>query len=442
MDWSKLPDLAAVALLTCAFASVAQRGRSAISGIWLTGWLLIDLHFAAFLFQVQNQFLENLLTTIGYASLVWAGAIFTWACVPYRERFSSRLMLGMLLGSNTFYLALLVVFPDGSWMYVPAAALVGAGPLLIALFTARTFFHPLRMVLVSTYCALSAFLLVFEFRAKGGDLCLNAILFTVYFTCCIHFWTTYKRASTGAFITIAGFLTWASVFVVGPVLEAIFPNAHVESEVWNLPKYVVAVGMILLQLENQIEHNKYLALHDELTGLPNRRLFEDRLTGALERAKRSGTQTALLLVDLDHFKQVNDTVGHHIGDLLLQRVGQIFNSRVRRSDTVARTGGDEFSIILESPTSREIANLVRTSLMQLLEEPFELEGHSVQVGGSVGIAVFPEDASDAATLRIAADLKMYGNKNAGRMSELQVPDPRIVKDPFPAGDAHREAATQ
>jgi diguanylate cyclase (GGDEF)-like protein len=440
VDWSKLPDLAAVALLTCAFASVAHRGRSAVSNLWLTGWLLIDLHFAAFFFQLQNTFLENLLNLVGYAALVWAGLIFMWSCVPYREQLSSRVMLALLLCANTLYLAVLVLAPDGSWMFVPAAALIGAGPLALALTTARGFTHPLRWTLVGTYCALSAFLLLFQYRPNGADLALNAILFTVYFSCCIHFWARYKHTTTGTLINLAGFLAWALVFVVAPFLEFFYPNAHIESEVWNLPKYVVAVGMILLQLEDQIEHNKHLALHDELTGLPNRRLFEDRLDGALERARRSGTQTALLLVDLDHFKQVNDTVGHHIGDLLLKRVGQIFNSRVRRSDTVARTGGDEFSIILESPTSREIADLVGSSLMQLLDEPFELEGHSVCIGGSVGIAIFPEDASEAATLRIAADLRMYGDKNAGRTDELNISTPRIKRRSFPAADAQSEAA--
>ncbi len=441
MDWSKLPDLAAVALLTCAFASVAHRGRSAASGLWLTGWLLIDLHFAASLLLTQNAFMQNLLLLFVYAALVWAGVIFMWACVPYRDKLSSRSMLLVLLGANTLYLALLVTAPSNSWMFVPAAALIGAGPLLLALLTSHAFTHPLRWTLVCIYCGLSAFLLVFQYRPNGSDLALNAVLFTVYLGCSIHFWTTYKRPTTGAFITIAGFFAWAFVFVVAPVLEFLYPNVHVESEVWNLPKYVVAVGMILLQLEDQIAHNKHLALHDELTGLPNRRLFEDRLVGALERARRSGTQAALLLVDLDHFKQVNDTVGHHIGDLLLRRVGQIFNTRVRRSDTVARTGGDEFSIILESPTSREIADLVGDSLMQLLEEPFEFEGHSVRIGGSVGTAIFPEDAHDAASLRIAADRRMYGDKNAGRTLEPNLRRPLIDQRSFPATDPQGEAAT-
>jgi diguanylate cyclase (GGDEF)-like protein len=442
VDWSKLPDLAAVALLTCAFASVAHRGRSAVSGLWLTGWLLIDLHFAAFLFNVQNEFFQNLMQVVGFGSLVWAGLIFMWACVPYRDKLSSRLMLFVLLGSNTLYLAVLVWAPANSWMFVPAAALIGAGPLLLAMLASRGFTHRIRWALVTIYCGLSAFLLLFQYRPNGPDLALNAVLFTVYLGCSIHFWAVYKRTTTGTFITIAGFIAWAFVFVIGPALAMLYPSAHVESEVWNLPKYVVAVGMILLQLEDQIEHNKHLALHDELTGLPNRRLFEDRLVGALERARRSGTQTALLLVDLDHFKQVNDTVGHHIGDLLLRRVGQIFNERVRRSDTVARTGGDEFSIILESPTSREIAGLVGNSLMQLLAEPFEFEGHSVRIGGSVGIAVFPEDANDAATLRIAADLRMYGDKYSDRTREPDLPAPRIQPHSFSAPDPQSEAATQ
>ncbi|MGB6830315.1 MAG: hypothetical protein WBE41_19870, partial [Terracidiphilus sp.] len=178
MDWTKLPDLAAVALLTCAFASVAYRGRSTVSGLWLTGWLLIDLHFAAFLYQSQNTLLDYLLTLVGYGSLVWAGLIFMWACVPYRDKVSSRVMLVVLLSANTLYLALSVAAPSGSWMFVPAAALIGAAPLTLALITARSFTHPLRWALITIYSALSIFLMVFQYRPNGSDLALNAVLFT------------------------------------------------------------------------------------------------------------------------------------------------------------------------------------------------------------------------------------------------------------------------
>jgi len=132
---------------------------------------------------------------------------------------------------------------------------------------------------------------------------MNAVMVAVFLDCAIKFFFAYRRATAGAFITIAGFTVWASIFALGPALFYYFPQVHVEAEVWNLPKFIVAIGMILLLLEDQIEHNKYLALHDELTGLPNRRLFQDRLTYALERARRSGAQTALLLVDLDHSRK-------------------------------------------------------------------------------------------------------------------------------------------
>jgi diguanylate cyclase len=377
-------------------------------------------------------------TFIGLAALVWAGLTFMWACVPYRREFSSRCMLVVLLTINTIYLALLCFAPAGYWALTPVAVLLGVVPLGIALFTVRTFNHPVRWSLVSLYGGLSAFLLAVQNQPGNGlDLALNAVFFTVYFGCGIHFWYTYRRATTGALITIAGFLAWAAVFVAAPGISTFFPSLHPESEVWNLPKYVVAVGMILLLLESQIEDNKYLALHDELTGLPNRRLFQDRLTVALERAHRTGKQAALLLVDLDHFKQVNDTAGHHVGDLLLKRVGEIFLGRVRRSDTVARTGGDEFSLILEDPTTREDAERVAHSLIQLLSEPLELNGHTVRVGASVGIAVYPEDAFSAESLCVAADRRMYSDKNAARTDASVECGFAPVSEPFPAHGEQR-----
>jgi len=341
-------------------------------------------------------------------------------------------MLLVLLGTNTLYLGLLVIDPVASWALAPAAILFGALPLAIALLTLSGFTHPLRWWIVGLYCSLSVFLLIVERRpGNGAALALNAIFFTVYLGCSIHFWYAYRRATAGAFITIAGFFAWAAVFVVGPWFQTAFPNLHLENEVWNLPKYVVAVGMILLLLENQIEESKYLALHDELTGLPNRRLFQDRLNSALTRARRTGSQVALMLVDLDDFKQVNDTVGHHVGDELLKHVGELFTGRVRRSDTVARTGGDEFSVILEEPMTRADALRVAKLLTDLLNNPFEVDGHSVHVGASVGIAVFPDDAPNAEALCIAADLRMYAGKNAGKVIVAEQSQPVFLPTPHP-----------
>ena len=413
MNWSALPDLAAVGLLTGAFASVAKRNQTDNSNSWLIAWLMIALHFAASLFQNLPGAVGSWAQLISMVALGWSGILFMWASVPYRRmQNSSRWMLFGLLAANTLYFSLVVFASPTSWAFVPAASLFGLAPLTIAIVSVRKINHPLRWAVVLLYLALSAFLLIVQYRPDGLDLALNGVLFTVYFGCCIHFGYAYRRSSAGSIITTFGFLAWASVFVVGPFIQINYPSIHVEAEVWNLPKFLVAVGMILLLLEDQLEHNRHLALHDHLTGLPNRRLYQDRLANALERARRGASHAALLVVDLNGFKMVNDSFGHHVGDLVLQRVAELFSSRVRRSDTVARTGGDEFTIILEEPTSASAANHVASSLMHLLDQPLLIGEHTVQIGASVGIAIFPEDARDMESLCIAADLRMYNIKHS------------------------------
>lgn len=415
LDWTKLPDLAAVALLTCAFASVARRGQKPVSGLWLTGWLLIALHFAAFMFLSAPGNWGLLSMDIGLASLTGAGLLFVYASIPYRHEASSRWMLGALLFTNSLYICLADASPAVDWALTPAALLFGILPLLVAVLSARKFQHILQWTMVVVNCGLSVFLLSIQHRSGDGvELALDAVLFIVYLCCALYFWAAYRRVSTGAFITIAGFFAWASVFVVGPFMLALYPKVQIESEVWNLPKYVVAVGMILLLLEDQIAHNKYLAFHDDLTGLPNRRLFQDRLALALERARRSTTKAALLVIDLDHFKQVNDTWGHHTGDLLLQQVSMLFVGRVRTCDTVARTGGDEFSVILEGISGSESAQQVAQTLIENLDEPLEIGGRTLRVGASIGVAVYPDDAAEMEALCIAADMRMYNEKNLVR----------------------------
>jgi diguanylate cyclase (GGDEF)-like protein len=415
VDWTRLPDLAAVALLTCAFASVARQGATAGSKPWLVGWVLITFHFAALLFLQLPGLIGDLASAIDVACLAAGGVLFMWAAVPYRNEPSSQWMLIAQLATSTFYVTLVSSENVSPWALNVAAVLLGLAPLVVALIFIKQFSHPMRWALVVACLVLSAFLLMVQHHPEiGPKLALRGVLFSVYGGCCLNIWYSYRRFSAGALITIVGFCGWAVVFLISPLAGALLPNPQIESEVLNLPKFVVAVGMILLLLEDQIEHNKYLALHDELTGLPNRRLFLDRLTLALERCRRMETKAALLVVDLDHFKQVNDSLGHHAGDLLLQRVSSLFSTRVRRYDTVARTGGDEFSVILEEPTDRSNANLVAQSLLQLLEEPVQLLNRQLKVGASIGVAIFPDDAADMEALCIFADLQMYECKRSSR----------------------------
>lgn len=433
MDWSQVPDLATVALLSCAFASLGKDGRSPVSRLWLTSWLLIALHFAAFIFLPLSGVRGDLAQIIGLAALADAGVLFMYSTVPYQGQRSNRFMLITLLAVTTIYICLLVVSPLLGWALVPAAILMGLAPLGLALIALPRFQHPLRWLLVSLFFVLSIYLLAIQRRpGNGGDLALNGLLCAVYLGCCLHFWYAYRRASAGALITIAGFAAWSQVFVIGPLLFAYKPGLSVESEVWNLPKYLVAVGMLLLLLEEQIEHNKFLALHDDLTGLPNRRLFLDRLKLAMGRAERQATSMSLLVVDLNRFKEVNDTLGHHVGDEVLKAVAQAFLGRVRRCDTVARTGGDEFSIILEETAAHANAHQVAQSLVELIARPITTSGREIQVGASIGIAVFPQDATDLETLCILADRRMYDTKESCRCTDQTVLDAAVALRPFRA----------
>lgn len=156
-----------------------------------------------------------------------------------------------------------------------------------------------------------------------------------------------------------------------------------------------------------------LAHYDVLTGLPNRALLVDRAAQALSLSRRTEDPLALMFLDLDHFKEINDTLGHRIGDLLLVAVAERLLSAVREHDTVSRQGGDEFVIILPG-TSAEGAAHVAAKICGLIAQPFEVEQHSLCVTTSIGVAMFPEHAADFDSLARAADAAMYRAKREGR----------------------------
>jgi diguanylate cyclase (GGDEF)-like protein len=424
VDWSKLPDIIAVGLLAWAFASVARRCRTVASGNWLIGWYYIVLHFTAALFGQLPGFIGQVIAVISIMSLIMAALQFMRSSVSefVNVEHASRIVMPLMAGNFLLFVCVLV-FDSPRWLLNLSEALIGFTPLFMTLVFPRWSIPILRWSMSILHCGLWLFLWQTRNMPNSSDLALNAILFTVYFGCAFHFWYHNRKATTGAMIGIVGFWLWAAVFVLAPMLAAFLPAFKVEPEIWNLPKYIVAIGMVLLMLEEQIEHNKHLALHDDLTGLPNRRLFQDRLAGAVERARRTGTQAALLTVDLNDFKLVNDTYGHHTGDLLLQRVAKLFSGRIRHSDTVARTGGDEFAVILEPPVTHEEAELVSHALLDMLQEPMRLNENTVSIGASVGIAIFPNDARDLKSLCIQADMRMYEGKRG---------------EPFDAGPAARK----
>ena len=158
----------------------------------------------------------------------------------------------------------------------------------------------------------------------------------------------------------------------------------------------------------------FLANHDPLTGLANRARFLERLHEALLNADRDNSQCALLLLDLDRFKAINDTLGHHAGDQLLKDVAARLLNCVRETDTVSRLGGDEFVVILTRLKSLQSAEVIAENIIRDLGRPFEVEGHKVNSGASIGIAMYPQDGGEAGDLLQKADLAMYRAKSSGR----------------------------
>ncbi len=190
--------------------------------------------------------------------------------------------------------------------------------------------------------------------------------------------------------------------------------SYVHDEVGNIKRHIAVFGDVTEKKQAE-EKIHYQANYDQLTALPNRQLFQDRLHSAVASAKRNHTQLALLFIDLDRFKEVNDSAGHEAGDRLLMQVAKRLNECIRETDTLARLGGDEFIVILNNLSSNhDIENIAR-SMLEVLERPFSLaDGIDAAISASIGIAIYPADGEDGALLIRHADAAMYRVKETGR----------------------------
>lgn len=178
----------------------------------------------------------------------------------------------------------------------------------------------------------------------------------------------------------------------------------------------IANGHDLLNLITQRKQAElyYLAHYDHLTGVPNRVLLADRIAQACREAERKGSLVALLFIDVDRFKQVNDSLGHRVGDAVLRALVNRLKGAARKVDTVARIGGDEFMLLMEDLSSAQAADLVASRIVESMQQPMEIHGHSLIVTVSIGIALFPRDDADVSRLMAKADAAMYEAKSKGR----------------------------
>lgn len=196
--------------------------------------------------------------------------------------------------------------------------------------------------------------------------------------------------------------------------QARFLEMRVAETEWNGEHAYIASLRDITERKKMEEQIRHMATHDTLTGLPNRFLVFDRLERAISLAHRNQQQLAVLFIDLDNFKQINDTLGHKAGDTILKEVAKRLLATVRSSDTVARIGGDEFMVLLNDIKMSDNASHVALKIIDFLQAPIDVEGHKCQVGSSIGIALFPDDGKDCETLMKNADAAMYRVKEKGK----------------------------
>ncbi len=546
-----LLDILIIGLLVILFGSIYRRHATVRVRFWLLGWFFILLHFGLLLLNPPDASGANLLVAVSESSLLLCGAAFALSSDLVWER-----------GWRFTLPALLLSLPPVA--YVTVVSLWAAPlPLLVALGAAAQLAYAAvvfrfgkggkarpgtaataaRAVVARRWgaailAACSLWLAFLLFR-RHVDISIYPILSEIFLLNALLYWEDFRRSTAGVLVATSGLAAWGAVFPCALLMATLLPRVHVIGEMWNVPKYFVAFGMILTLFEEQrhqadlrsqeyrvlFENNphpmwifdtetlRFLAVndsavarygysaeefkgmtlrdirppaeveameqtiastsddepvivsgpwthilrdgrsiqvevsahsirfegrparfslvqdvterqqlhhrlvhqahHDMLTGLPNRLLLLDRMEQALASAARRGKKAAVICLDLDRFKQINDTYGHAIGDLCLKQVAERLRSRLRAEDTVARSGGEEFTVVVGDLVSPDDAARVVNDLLSALRKPFVADQYPIDLTASFGIAMFPDHGADAGNLWRNADTAMYRVKRSG-----------------------------
>ncbi len=416
LDISVVPDFIAIGGLVTVFASLLKRTRQTRLSYWLVGWVMILGHIFAQLVQ------RNLLPGAGadaalassLSSLLLASVAFVWA--------GNDMHLGRSRGLS---LTLLCAAPDVAFFCCAAYAVESPAAYLVftllGLFSTLTLLRGGRRHADKARSRWRLLAVVFVYAVQGAlvlrgliDAALVWMLFTHYLAVAFFFHQGAPRSTVGVSFTTVSFIAWASVFPLAYALSPWLADMRIEDEAWNLPKFLVATGMIFTLLEEQMGLAEHASMHDALTGLPNRRVFTQRLQVALAHAREAGGRVAVMVIDLDDFKRVNDTLGHAAGDALLRFVAERWQAVLRLEDTLARLGGDEFAAILPSVPDRPTAEQLAVKLAQAVQPGIEFQGDRLSVGASIGVALYPDDAEEESRLYAAADRAMYRTKMVDR----------------------------
>ena len=405
MNFAFLPDLFALAILVVILALVRRRHRDARADAWLLGLSFTLIESLAHTFYAPTGVPDRVLHVIVLDCYLLAGLVFIWAAgdqgLNQRVRFFYLTLNGLSL------MALISIY---GWnlryasIYVPAVVIGAIVGVASSLFLRRDWRYAL-LYLVG-WGTIGVLVSRGNFRTA-----VYWSLACLYATAAINFQRRLSRHSTGKVAIVIGFSIWALNFLLHPWIISYHPAfADIASHVWNMQKSLISIGMILVMLEEQVSTNEWLALHDELTGLPNRRLLAARLTSAIDHTDRHRSNLALVVLDVNDFKKINDTLGHVAGDQVLREVSATLRKSIRASDTVARLGGDEFIIVATDMANEVTVERFTEALRSAVERPITINEQAMVVNVSFGYAIYPTDAKDATKLLRLADQRMYASK--------------------------------
>jgi diguanylate cyclase (GGDEF)-like protein len=431
LRYSSIPYLIAFAALVFVFWSMLRHHARRQINFWLLAWTFVLLHFAAQLVNIGEGFWGTVLATISLLALDLAGIAFVHASSRIDALAEQPVLLAVWAVALMAYGALVVWGVDAALPYY-VTVVVMAGSLCLLHFRVRTERSVLDNVFSFSSCLLLALLLAALIDRHLTGYGIDTTLSWLYLVAGIRYWQRYKHKTTGVLTAVFGFLAASAIFPVGLVIRyAYSPHLRIDAAARNLPKFIIAIGILLTFLEEEIGHTEHLALHDALTGLPNRRLLQDRLVTMLERAERNHTRAAILVIDLDGFKRINDSHGHAIGDEFLREAALRLGKVVRKADTLARSGGDEFTVLVSDILQPDGARILAQKLQTELDRPMTVRNLQLSVSGSIGIALYPDDGQTAESLCARADADMYRAKRYTKSSTDLPPreSPSILLSP-------------
>ena len=408
MDLDYLPDVLSLAVLIGGFRPLVRRVGSHVN-LWFVGWGFLLLHNVAML----------LLGSSGWTHTFWQlvalwGTDLCALCFVVAAANMPASHVGPVL---TLELAVPVILQAGL-LFVPGPR-AGLERLAVVLFLLPGL-HLLMnkasrsrsMMVLGVVFALFA-LGMLPLAGRRPEVVAEGASAMLFLSAAYLYAAGSEKFSRGVVAAVGGLAGWGLSYPALAIWRTSHPGAAPVRALVEGPQYLMIAGIVLTLLEEHVRRTERMAMHDPLTDLPNRRLFEERLVATMEEAREMKTTIACLVIDVDNFKTVNDTLGHGAGDQLLRALAVRLAWHMSPRDILARTGGDEFTALLAGVTDENHLRFIASAMMSAASVPIMIDGQPVDVRISVGIALSPDHADDIDSLRRMADEAMYAAKRRG-----------------------------